>query len=105
MEENKAEQNISLPIKRKTLDKIIMTTSVIAAIDFVLVPSILWVITGEYTPLHEYLGLPPKMGEIGARIGAGYWGVTMLYSIFLKDKFLGNDSTSSPTESKYQTDF
>ncbi len=88
--DNKAEKNISLPIKRKTLDGLIRTTGAIAAIDFVITPFISQMITGEYKSLHEYLGLPPDMNEIGVRAGGvAYWGLTMLYEVFLRNKFVG----------------
>jgi len=87
--DNKAEKNISLPIKRKTLDGLIRTTSVIAAIDFVIAPVISKIFTGEYKPLHEYLGLPSDMDELGVRAGGAYWGLTMMYELFLRKKFVG----------------
>jgi len=85
----KAEQNISPSVKRKTLDKIIRATSVITAIDFVITPVISQMTTGEPKTLHEYLGLAPDMNELGIRAGAAYWGLTMLYEIFLRNKFVG----------------
>jgi len=87
--DNKAEKNISLPIKRKTLDGLIKTTGAIAAIDFVITPVISQIFTGEYKPLHEYLGLPPDMNELGVRAGGTYWGLTMMYELFLRKKFVG----------------
>lgn len=89
---DKKRQNISLSIKKGTLDMIIMVTSPIAALDFVIVPSVSQMIIGEYKTLHEYLGLPPNMNELEIGIGGAYWGLTMLYSILLRKKFVGEKS-------------
>lgn len=86
---NKAEQNITLPIKRKHLDGFIIATEMLAGLDFLIVPTVSQMFTGEYKSLHEHLGLPPDTGEIWNRVGAVYWGLTALYSAFLREKFLG----------------
>lgn len=49
-------------------------TGAIAAIAFVIVLLISQMITGEYKPLHEYLGLPLGMNEIGVKAGGAYLG-------------------------------
>ncbi len=87
--EDKSEQRITLPIKRKHLDKFILTTEMLAGLDLLIVPTISQMFTGEYKFLHEHLGLPPDTGEIWNRVGAVYWSLTALYSAFLREKFLG----------------
>lgn len=87
--DKKEEQQVSFPIKRKTLDRLFMFTGGLAVLDFIVAPVISQFTTGELKTLHEYIGLPPQMTENSIGIGMIYGGLAAVYSIFLRKRFLG----------------
>jgi len=66
-------KNNEISDTRLTIDKVIRGTSIFSVVDFVITPVISQILTGEYKPLHEYLGLPPEMSETQIKAGAAYW--------------------------------
>ena len=89
IEDDYLEQNITLPIKRKTVNGLVALTGCVAAIDFIITPFISQIFTGEARTLHEYAGLPPETNKLGISLGFAYWGLTVLYLSPITKKLLG----------------